>query len=92
LKAQREADERAMEPRKLASMGYSVEEIIEELERIKLVSTLLLGLKAICPSSLRTSAAWCCAGLRSLAKRHDPRVVYWVHLSALSLPLLSFSL
>lgn len=44
LKAQREADERAMEPRKLASMGYSVQEIIEELERIKLVCTLSLGL------------------------------------------------
>ncbi|CAL8467515.1 g7053 [Coccomyxa elongata] len=36
LKAQREADDRALEARKLASMGYSVEEIIEELNRIKL--------------------------------------------------------
>jgi hypothetical protein len=40
LKEQREADDRALEARKLASMGYSVEEIIEELTRINLVSAL----------------------------------------------------
>jgi len=37
LKSQRAADERAMEARRLAGMGYGVEEIVEELERIKMV-------------------------------------------------------
>ncbi len=35
-RAQREADDRALEARKLAGMGLSVEEITEELNRIKM--------------------------------------------------------
>lgn len=34
---QREADDRAMEARKLAGMGYSVAEITEELNRVGIV-------------------------------------------------------
>ena len=37
LKAQRDQDERLLEARKLASMGFSVAEIEEELKRIKMV-------------------------------------------------------
>ena len=37
LREQREADDRAMEARKLAGMGYSVAEITEELARVGIV-------------------------------------------------------
>ena len=37
LKAQRDQDERLLEARKLAGMGFSVAEIEEELKRIKMV-------------------------------------------------------
>ena len=36
-RAQREADDRALEARKLAGMGWGVEEIVAELERINMV-------------------------------------------------------
>ena len=38
---QKDADERLLEARKLAGMGFSVEEIEEELKRIKMVSAVL---------------------------------------------------
>ncbi len=41
LKVQKDADERLLEARKLAGMGFSVEEIEEELKRIKMVSAVL---------------------------------------------------
>ena len=41
LKAQRDQDERLLEARKLAGMGFSVAEIEEELKRIKMVRLML---------------------------------------------------
>lgn len=38
LKAQREADDLALEPRKLAALGYTVEDIVQQLERLKMVA------------------------------------------------------
>ncbi len=42
LKAQRDQDERLLEARKLAGMGFSVAEIEEELKRIKMVRLISL--------------------------------------------------
>ena len=42
LKAQRDQDERLLEARKLAGMGFSVAEIEEELKRIKMVRAVSL--------------------------------------------------
>lgn len=39
-KVQRDLDERLLEARKLAGMGYTVEEIEKELKRIKMVRSL----------------------------------------------------
>lgn len=49
LKAQRDQDERLLEARKLAGMGFSVAEIEEELKRIKMVRCIPFGRSASLP-------------------------------------------